>query len=185
MNDWLNEYSNICHEYCCGLPPEIPVFSVFRYNHCDKQGMWRTWFLSGETLKATCIEICDDKSSELEWLGWEETFRCDLEEFYPFLDITTVMSWWQEAEHTAWLDAKHLGSKPSRRVTQIKGKLTADSSHAYYVHPDSHGDADIMCILNSQIPLCSVPDVWCYINTRVMFWTEHLLAYADVQKKSY
>lgn len=134
-----------------------------------------------ETPKATCVVIWDDESSELEWLGWEEIMKCDQEECYPFLDIPTVMSWWQEAEHTAWLDAKHLGSKPSRRVTQIKAKLTADSSHAYYVHPDGHGDADIT--INSQIPLLSVPDVWCYINPRVMFWTEHLLAYADVQKK--
>lgn len=100
----------------------------------------------------------------------------------PSWTSPTVMSWWQETENTAWLNAKHLDSKPSSRVTQIKVKLTTDSSHAYYAHPDSHSDADIVCILNSQIPPLSAPDVCCYVNPRVMFWTEHLLAYADVKK---
>lgn len=41
----------------------------------------------------------------------------------------------------------------------------------------------LVCILNPQIPELSVPDAWCYINPRVMFGTEHLLASADVQRK--
>lgn len=170
MNDWRNGYWNVCHEYWFGILPESPVFSDFRFNHCDKHRGWRTWSLPRGRPKGHLQ--CDLRPRVIRAgvAGLrEETLRCDQEECYPFLDIPTATSWWQEAEHTAWRNAKHLGSKPSRQVAQIKEKLTADSSHAYYVHPDSHGDVDIMCIFSSQIPLLSVPDVWCYINPRVMF----------------
>lgn len=34
-------------------------------------------------------------------------------------------------------DAKHLGSKPSNRVTQINENIITDIFNAYYVHSDS------------------------------------------------
>lgn len=34
-NIWINGCSNTCHQPCCGLFAETPVFSVIRYNHKD------------------------------------------------------------------------------------------------------------------------------------------------------
>lgn len=136
-----------------------------------------------ETPEPTCSMIWDHESLELEWLRWDETLKCDQEESYPFLDIPrsdVLMT--GDREHSL-TECQTSGLQTKQQSDSIKAKLTAESSQAYYAQPGSHGDADIVCILSPQIPPLSAPDVCRYINPRVTFWTEHLLAYADVKKQ--
>lgn len=157
----MNKCSNIWYGHCFGLLSDIPMFSVFGYNHCDKPGGWRRWPLPSRNTKGhfQCV-----------WGPWAiragvDGLRRDLNMWlgrilplsgHPHSDVVDDKG---QNIQLDWLP-NIWAQKSSRRVIQIKEKLTADSFHAYYVHPDCHSDVDIMCILNPQIPssLCQMSD---------------------------
>lgn len=85
-----------------------------------------------------------------------------------------------------WLNAKHLGSNPSNQVILIKENLISKyfqcllcASRQLWLEWMTFKSYS-----TPQTPLLFVPDASYYVNWIFMSWTEHLLAYVDVQTKA-